>query len=422
MSTYKTGILQAIERLASNGFVVATAAFLIMAMFGSARASFGVFFKPVMNEFGWTRAAVSAAFSLAWVVHGLASIVLGRLADKFSSGAVLLVCGLFMGAGHILMSQTQEIWQLYLFYGVIIGIGGSVHIPVLSYINRRFTNRKSLLTGTVMAGVGAGQMISPLAAERLIAAYSWQTSYIILGIITMTVIILSSLFLRQATASFVYPVDKSRVSDREEKPVQAGYSLSKALASREFWMALPMFFCIAFCGEAIIVHIVPYITDLGIDATIAASVLSVIGIAIIGGRILAGNMADRIGNDITFLIGFIVTALALLMLLKVDAVWLFYLFAVVFALSWSVGILGSPLIANIFGLGSLGLILGVMDIGYTLGCALGPYIFGYIYDLAGSYHDAFILNIIVAGVGFVFAVVLTANRLRKRLRRTTVSR
>ena len=124
------------EKSTAGHLLVIIAAFSIMAIFGGTRLSFGVFFKPIMNELGWTRAMTAGAFSLSLITHGLVSLELGRLTDKFGPRVVLTICGIFMGAGYLLMSQLNTLWQLYLFYGVIVGIGTAVHVPILSTVAR----------------------------------------------------------------------------------------------------------------------------------------------------------------------------------------------------------------------------------------------------------------------------------------------
>ena len=97
------------------GHVIVALVFLIMLVQGGALYTFGVFFKPLSSDFGWTRAATSGAFSLYMTLHGLLFIVTGRLNDKFGPRVVLSGCGLFLGTGYLLMSQISDLWHLYLF-------------------------------------------------------------------------------------------------------------------------------------------------------------------------------------------------------------------------------------------------------------------------------------------------------------------
>lgn len=112
------------------GYVVVIAAFFIMTIMWGTLFSFGVFLKPVSVEFGWTRAMTSGAYSLYMVLHGFLHIVMGRINDRFGPRIVVSVCGFFLGIGFLLISNISAIWQLYLFYGVLISIGmGGAYVP-----------------------------------------------------------------------------------------------------------------------------------------------------------------------------------------------------------------------------------------------------------------------------------------------------
>ena len=121
------------------GYIVVAASFLIYMVMWGTYYTFGIFFKPFLVEFGWTRAMTSGAYSLSLILHGLLGIVAGKLTDRFGPRVVVTACGLLLGSGYLLMSQVSAIWQLYLFYGVIIGIGISGgFIPLVSTVARWF--------------------------------------------------------------------------------------------------------------------------------------------------------------------------------------------------------------------------------------------------------------------------------------------
>src|SRR5262245_11021131 len=134
--------------------IVAAASFIMVLIFG-VHYSFGIFFKPVSTEFGWTRAMTAGAFSLVWIPQGLLASVMGGLNDRFGPRLVLTICGFLIGLGYLLMSQITALWQLYLFYGVIVGAGlGGTFVPLVSTTTRWFVKRRGLMAGIVAAGVG----------------------------------------------------------------------------------------------------------------------------------------------------------------------------------------------------------------------------------------------------------------------------
>jgi len=121
------------------GYIIVGLCFLIMMAAFGLYDSYGIFVKPLIAAFSWARWETSFAYSVSFLIFGFVGIVLGGLTDRFGPRVVLTACGLVLGLGYILMSQVNALWQLYLFYGVIIGVGMSaLYAPVLSLIARWF--------------------------------------------------------------------------------------------------------------------------------------------------------------------------------------------------------------------------------------------------------------------------------------------
>jgi len=380
-----------------------------MVIIYGAKFAFGVFFKPLLTEFGWTRAMTSGAFSLTMVTHGLLGIIMGGLNDRFGPRIVLTLCGFIAGIGYLLMSQINTVWQFYLFYGVIIGIGMSgVWVPLLSTTARWFVARRSMMTGIVLTGTGIGTLIAPPVATRLISTYDWRISYIILGSIVLIVVVLTAQLLRRDPAQMgQMPYGANMGVEKRSIQKPEGFSLREACYSRQFWMVLAILFFYGICFYAIIIHIVPHITDIGISATGAANILATSGGLAIVGRLILGSYADRIGNRRAIMIGFILMSASLFWLFSATEVWMLYLFAVVFGFAYGgMGASESPLVAGLFGLRSHGLILGVLSGGFTIGGALGPFLSGYIFDVNGSYQLAFLLCAAFGIAGFIITALL----------------
>ncbi len=172
----------------SYGYAVAAGAFIIMAVKRRVTFhAFGIFFKSMVAEFGWTRAETSGAFSLSLLISGFSAILMGRLTDKFGPRLVVTLCGLLMGLGYIIICWVTALWQLYLLYGLIIGIAmGGSWVPLMSTVARWFVARRTMIMGIVLAGLGIGGFIGPIA-EWLISITDWRTSYLIIGIIGLVV-------------------------------------------------------------------------------------------------------------------------------------------------------------------------------------------------------------------------------------------
>ena len=399
------------------GYIVVVATLCIMVVAWGTFFAFGVFFKPMSAEFGWTRAMTSGAFSLCMLVRGLLGIVMGGLTDRFGPRMVMTLCGFLLGIGYLLMSQLSAIWQLYLFYGVIIGAGmGGAWVPLLSTVARWFTKRRGMMTGIVLAGTGIGTLVAPPVANWLISTYDWRVSYIITGSMILVVVILAAQLLRRDPSQMgqiPYGEDKG-----DEQELQLGaeeFSLKEAAYTRQFWVTSAMFFCFGFALFAIVVHIAPHATELGISTASAATILSTIGGLGIVGRVVLGSAGDRIGNRQVFIIGFILMSAALFWLAPATELWMLYLFGAIFGfVQGGMGASQSPLVAGLFGVRSHGLILGVTSLGFTLGAAVGPFLAGYIFDVTGSYQVAFLVCAAICIVGLVLTVLLKPIRGKRR--------
>jgi len=398
-----------IEKRASwffYGYVIVLAAFLIMTVMWGVFYSFGIFFEPVLVEFGWTRAATSGAFSLCFLLAGFFAIVAGRLNDRFGPRIVMTASSLFLGAGYFLMSQIGAIWQLYLFYGVIIAIGsGGSFVPLASTISRWFVRRRGLVTGIIASGIGFGTMIMPPVANWLISSYGWRTSYVILAGIASVLILLAAQFLKRDPSQLgLLPYGAAEIEAGLTVESRV-FSFWEAIHTRQYWLFCAALFCCWFGICVILAHIVIHATGLEIPAASAANILAIIGGGGIVGRITMGGVADRIGNKLALIINFTLMSVAFLWLLAAKELWMFYLFAIIFGFSYgAVSTLESPMIAELFGLSSHGIIFGAVFFSDSVGAAIGTVLGGRIFDITGSYQSAFLACAALSVVTIILAM------------------
>ncbi|MFC1897906.1 MFS transporter [Chloroflexota bacterium] len=322
---------------------------------------------------------------------------------------MVTVSSLFLGLGYLLMSQVSTIWQLYLFYGVIIGISTSAFwVPLLSTVARWFARRRGMMTSVTLTGVGIGSMIMPPIANWLISDYSWRTSYIIMGIVVLVLIIPAAQFLnRDPDKMGLLPYGGEEVEAQRLNLQANGFSLQQAIQTRQFWIFIFITFCSSVGPQAIMVHIVPYAIDLGITAANAATILIVMaGVGIVA-RIIIGYVGDKIGYKPIYSIGFILIAVSLFWVTQATEMWMFYLFGAIFMLgSTGTGALQSPMVAQLFGMRSHGVIFGVTSLSWTIGAAVGPSLAGGIFDITDSYQLAWLICITLAATGIIATSLL----------------
>jgi MFS family permease len=391
------------------GYVLVIASVCIMALFVGTLAAFGVFFKPVLIEFGWTRTMVSGAFSLCWILQGALAPVMGKLTDRIGPRVVMTFCGLFLGIGYLCMSRLGSIRQFYLLYG-IIGVGMSgLNVSLVSTASRWFIKRRGLITGIILAGGGLGTLTTPPLAHWFISAYSWRQSYTIMGAVVLIMAVLAAQFLRRDPAQMgqlPYGHDSPGDTALVKGSVEEGDSFKEAVRTKPLWVIAAMFFSLGFCLYVIIVHIAPHATDLGISASRAAALLAVMGGLAIVGRITLGSAGDKIGNRQTFRVSLALMTFSVLLFIIAKEFWMLFAAVMLISFSWGVGVLGSPIIAEFFGLKALGMNVGIINLCYSTGAAAGPFMAGYVFDMTHSYRTAFVLTALVALAAFVLSVFL----------------
>jgi len=390
------------------GYTVVTACFFMQGVAIGAMVTYGVFLKYLQTEFGWSRAFLSGASSVVLVLMGAFGVLFGRLNDSLGPRKILLVSGIFLGCGYLLMSQLQAGWQLYVFYGLFVGIGLSSHdIVTLSTVARWFRKRRSTMTGVVKAGTGTGQFLIPLIASSLILTVGWRSTYLVIGAAILVVYVIASRLVRRS------PEDMGLLPDGEtimggEHAQTSGLEFGQALRTPQLWLCSMAYPCITFGTMTVLVHIVAHGSDMGMSATRAAAVVSIIGAVSVAGRLALGAVGDRIGSRKAFLLWFVFLLSALAWLQFAKSGWMLYVFAVVygFAHGGFYTVL-SPTVAELFGLRAHGAIFGFTYFFGTIGGAVGPVVSGWIFDSQQSYDSAFLL---VLGLAIVALLLMLRVR------------
>ncbi|MFC1937846.1 MFS transporter [Chloroflexota bacterium] len=395
------------------GYIVITATFFLITLSNGGLRSFAVFLEPMLSEFGWSRTGISGAFTLCLTMSGIFGIIAGRLTDRFGPRLVVTTCGILVGGGLALISQVGAIWHLYLFYGVIVGIGISgFHSPLMSLVARWFVKRRALIAGILTAGLSLGIAVLPPLSSLLISAYGWRVSYIALGGVLTVLVVIGAQFLRRDPGQMgllPYGADVEKAGNVDLQAI--GLSLGEAIRTAQFWLVSLISFCHFFLANVFLLHIVIYAVGLGISVTVAASLLSVGAGVALGSRIIIGGIADRIGNRRTIIIVFAISVAAFSLLLVARELWMLYLFTVMFGLgSWSANAMIPPLSAEVFGLKRHGAIIASTGLVTAAGGAIGPLVAGIIYDVTGSYQLAFVVCIVICIIAIVAAALLRPIR------------
>jgi MFS family permease len=389
------------------GWFVVAACFAVTFTMGETFWSLGIFFKPIENEFGWTRSLISSAYTAFLIGCAISVITAGKLADKHSPRPILLGSALSAGLGISLCSQSHNIDQLRLFLFIAgLGAGATWSVPT-STVQRWFYRRHGagMALAIVVSGVGMGAIVFAPLVNYFVLTYGWRYAFLLVGIIFFLLIALSSLVIKRS------PTDISSVFGKQESMPNAVApprpATGKAVTSRSF-VCISFIVCVLVVTfQVISVHLVPHATDVGISPTAAAAALGLMGGISIPGRILSGVVSQRIGWQKTLAISLFGMALSLIWLLFLETTWMLYCFVAIYGIfhgirvTAQVGILG-----QFFGMRSLGELIGVSTAIAQFVSAFAPYMAGFIFDVTGSYSIAFIIVMALLFSGGSVAIVM----------------
>jgi OFA family oxalate/formate antiporter-like MFS transporter len=393
----------------SPGWLMVVAGFLILMVSWGSQFAFSVFFAPLAREFGWDRASTSGVFSLSILLFGVGSIFAGRMADRWGPRYVVGVGGILMAGGLLLSSRIHSLWQLYLFYGVTTGLAVSAGWgPLAAAVPRWFAARRGLAMGIMSIGISVGILVIPFLSSHLITAFGWRLAFAILGLVNGTVIIGSTFLIKKDPPSGERSWEKKgQPSASPLSPPSKNWTLKEALGARVFRMFFAgyLLWCTGFYMVA--VHLAVYGIDLGFSPAGAALAVSLIGGGSIFGKFLMGLLSDRVGPRKVMGINLILQGLCIFGLIFSRSAFPLYVFSALFGFGYGGTGPQIPLVvAQFFGLSSLGAILGVLILSGQIGGAIGPLLAGKIFDLTRSYFLGFLTGGICVLVSSLLVLLL----------------
>jgi MFS family permease len=381
--------------------IVAVGALMTCVAIG-AMFSLAVFLEPMSTATGWSRAGISSAMTVNFIVMGLGAFGWGAASDRFGTRIVVLLGAALLGLALVLASQAASLIQFQLTYGILVGLAASAFFaPMIAAATAWFAENRSLAVSLVSAGMGVAPMtISPLA-RWLISTYDWRTAMLTIGILAWSLLLPAALFVRRApsTATIASPGVKSGVM------ADKGMSAAQALRSPQFLVLALTFFTCCAAHSGPIFHMVSYAIFCGVAPMAAVSVYSVEGLAGLGGRLLLGLLGDRFGAKPVLIAGLLVQALAIGTYVFVSSLGEFYALAAIFGTAYGgVMPLYAVLAREYFGQHIMGTVFGAATMLSSIGMAFGPLAGGWIFDRFDAYSWLFIGSFAV-GLGAVAVAI-----------------
>jgi MFS family permease len=265
---------------------------------------------------------------------------------------------------------------------------------------RWFTKNRSLAVSLVVAGSSAGVMIMGPVASYLIAAYDWRTAMLVLGGLVWAIVVPASLFLREPAAA--QATTDTAMSGTGE------LTAAQALRTPQFAAIAATFFACCATHSGPIFHMVAHAMDHGVHAMAAATIMSAASLASLGGKLVCGGVADRVGAKNVLVGGLALQAVVVNLYMFTTDLSQFYAVSAVFGLAYGgVMPLYAVLLREYFGARIMGTLLGAAGLASTLGMALGPPLGGYLYDAYGSYSWMFVAATAI-GIGAA-AIAMTVR-------------
>jgi len=352
---------------------------------------FTAFFEPIREEFGWSYTQISLAASLRGLEMGIFAPFVGFLADRFGSRKLIFWGTITVGFGLILLSHTQS---LAMFYGsfllIAFGAGGCAMVVTMAAVANWFHKNVGIALGVMASGVGASGLIVPLIVQ-LIDVSGWRTTLIILGFGMWIMGIPLSFIIRNRPEQYGYlpdgapPNDPIPNSKNQVKRVEM--CLKDALKNRAFLYLNIVEAIRMMIVAAVIIHVMPYLSSLGLPRATAGLIAGAIPLSSIIGRFFFGWLGDFFDKKYVMAWTFCIISLGMLAFCYVQVLWVVFVFLLLFSPGYGGGIvLRGAILREYFGRNSFGKMIGITMGSASIGGIIGPTLAGWIFDTVGSYH------------------------------------
>ena len=385
-------------------WIVVLVTFLSLLAAQAVRAAPGVIITSLESEFGWTRTAISFAVSLSILTFGLGGPLGGTLIDRFGPRRVMLVGEVLIAAGLIALLFVRDLWQMFVVWGLLIGVGTGAVGGVLgaAVAHRWFRTHRGVIIGLFGGATSAGQLVfvPAMAALTVDAGWRWAIA-LVMGAVAIMIVPIALLMRDRPDDVGAQPLGEAAVVTADVRAEDLRSTpLRQAMRTRDFWLLAGSFFVCGYTSNGLVgTHLIPHAIDHGFTEVTAASAVALLGSMNIVGTLASGWLTDRFDNRRLLAAYYGFRAMSLFALPVIyDVKWLL-LFAFVYGVDWIATVPPTAnLVATIYGRASLGTIYGWIFFSHMVGAAIAAFAGGFFRDLLGDYH----LMFISAGIlGFV---------------------
>lgn len=374
--------------------------------------AFGTFLTPLAEEFGWHRGEMSFALMITNLVLVFAAPMLGRFIDKFGVKPVLLPSVVLMALAVGAMSKLSgNLWHFYLMYLLIPLLGaGTLPLSYSRVLIAWFAKRRGIAIGLALSGLGVGAALVPSVAQWLIDHYGWRNAYLVFAAMILLVNLPLTLLLRESPRDMGQYADGEKV-DQVDAAIPTsesiGLTVREAMGTRYFWFILSSFLLVGLGVTSLLAHLVPMLLDRGVEPPWAAFCMTLVGVGLVFGRVIAGYLVDRYFAPYvaaTFLLGLI--AGIVILASGVSGIPVFIAATLIgLAAGSEIGEI-AYIVSRYFGQKAFASIYGIVFSAFQFGAAFGPLTLGYYYDWAGNYLGALWVMAVMVTLGTVLIGML----------------
>jgi MFS family permease len=398
-------------------WIVGAATLLNVLAGGTFVYGLSVFFNPIRNTFGWGAAVTSVAFTLGRLESGLLEAVAGFLVDKVGPRKLMLCGWSVVGLGFLLMSNVNSVWVFYgSFLIMAVGMSFSAFTVIFATIANWFEKKRSRAMTVVVTGYGLSGTLVPLVSTA-VGAFGWRGTLAAMAILIWVVSLPLSSLMRHKPGQYGYlpdgvgPEGGSGSADVSQPGSSndtgrgssvssvVDFTLKQAVKTRAFWLLSAVSFFQFFGASAVMVHTIPFLESIEVSSKMAATVVTGVTVCSLIGRLGFGFMGDFFNKRRLMAIGLTLQAIGIFVFFLVDSdrVWVVIPFLLTYAPGFGAMMpLRPALQADYFGAKSFGAIMGTMTLIAMVGGLASPIIAGWIYDVTGGYHTAWLLCALVS--------------------------
>ena len=381
---------------------------LIAAMVICVCAGFGyawsVLQNPIVEQFGWSDSGVALTYTIMVLCSTMTPLFFGSLIRRLSTRLVVVIGAPLFGAGLFLTGEMARLWQLYLFYGIIAGLGvGFIYPSMMAYVVRLFPDRSGMASGLGTAAYGSGAILWAPAAAALMDGMGMDRAFQVLGVLFAAVILAGSLLLADPPQGFQAAMSPGTGGAQGGS---AGLRRGQMVRTGAFWSMVIVFTCGLVAGVIVISQASPILQQsLGYSAAAAALFVSVFSACNMAGRFLWGSLSDKLGLMNTAVAVFLLCILSMALLAVVDAEIPVLVFMGVAASCYGgLASILTPLTARMFGSRYITENYGVMYVVFGLASLIGPSLATSFKTMGeGSYTGAYLTAAVLAVIGLILS-------------------